>query len=84
MCRDSDAARLVIDPRVACLNPGRGARLGLSFLAACRRGSAVGGRAHEFNRVFLDRFAAFDREAGRPRGVQGLMAGLHTGPIESE
>jgi len=34
--------------------------------------------------VFLDRFAAFDREAGRPRGVQGFMAGLHTGPIESE
>jgi hypothetical protein len=34
--------------------------------------------------VFLDRAVAFDHGAGRPRGVQALRMGLHTGPIESE
>ena len=34
--------------------------------------------------MFLDRAAALDRGAGRPREVQGLRNGLHTGPIESE
>ena len=34
--------------------------------------------------VFLDRFAAFDREAEGPGGFRVLGMGLHTGPIESE
>ena len=35
-------------------------------------------------REFLDRAAALDHSAGRPRGVEGLRTRLHTGPIESE